>query len=288
MNILNTKFVRGFVKMADDGFQQGWHERNGGNLSYRLKEGEVQEILPRLNDHADWQPIGTSVPGLAGEYFLVTGSGKYFRNVIVDPEACIAIIELDDKGENYRIRWGLVEGGRPTSELPAHLMNHEVKKRTTNGEHRVIYHAHTTNIIALTFVLPLEDEIFTRELWESATECPVVFPDGVGVVPWMVPGGREIAVATSHLMEKYDAAIWAHHGMFCSGPDFDLTFGLMHTIEKSAEILLKVLSVRPDKLQTITADNLRQVAEGFHVTLPERFLYEKTPGGAPWLGKPGY
>ena len=153
MNILNTRFVRGFVKMADDGFQQGWHERNGGNLSYRLKEEEVQHILPRLMDHGTWQPIGTSVPGLAGEYFLVTGSGKYFRNVIVDPEACIAIIELDDKGENYRIRWGLVEGGKPTSELPAHLMNHEVKKRVTDGKHRVIYHAHTTNVIALTFIL---------------------------------------------------------------------------------------------------------------------------------------
>ena len=109
MKILDMKFVRGFVKMADDGFQQGWHERNGGNLSYRLKDDEVQSILPRLNDHADWQPIGTSVPGLAGEFFLVTGSGKYFRNIIVDPEACLAIIELDEKGENYRIRWGLVE-----------------------------------------------------------------------------------------------------------------------------------------------------------------------------------
>lgn len=275
MKILDTKFVRGFIKMADDGFQQGWHERNGGNLSYRLKEEEVEEIRPRLNDHGEWKPIGASVPGLAGEFFLVTGSGKYFRNIIVDPEACLTIIELDSKGENYRIRWGLVEGGRPTSELPAHLMNHEVKKRVTGGKHRVIYHAHTTNIIALTFVLPLEDKIFTRELWESATECPVVFPDGVGVVPWMVPGGRDIAVETSKLMESYDVAIWAHHGMFCSGEDFDLTFGLMHTVEKSAEILVKVLSIRPDKLQTITADNLRQVADGFHVNLPERFLYEK-------------
>ncbi|MGN0362291.1 MAG: rhamnulose-1-phosphate aldolase [Bilifractor sp.] len=280
MKILDTKFVRGFVKMADDGFKQGWHERNGGNLSYRLKPAEVEEIRPRLNDHADWEPIGTSVPGLAGEFFLITGSGKYFRNIAVDPEACLAIIELDDKGENYRIRWGLVEGGRPTSELPAHMMNHEVKKRVTNGRHRVIYHAHTTNIIALTFVLPLKDEIFTRELWESATECPVVFPDGVGVVPWMVPGGRDIAVATSRLMEKYDVAIWAHHGMFCSGEDFDLTFGLMHTVEKSAEILLKVMAVTPVKRQTITPDDFREVAKGFHITLPERFLYEKkNPGG---------
>ena len=275
MRILDTKFVRGFIKMADDGFQQGWHERNGGNLSYRLKPEEVEGIRTRLNDGGTWTPIGASVPGLAGEFFLVTGSGKYFRNIIVDPEACIATIELDDKGENYRLRWGLVEGGVPTSELPSHLMNHEVKKRVTNGKHRVIYHAHTTNIIALTFILPLRDDVFTRELWEAATECPVVFPQGVGVVDWMVPGGQEIAIATSKLMEQYDVAIWAHHGMFCSGEDFDLTFGLLHTVEKSAEILIKVYSVVPQKLQTITADNLRAVGKAFHVELPERFLFEK-------------
>lgn len=275
MKILDTKFVQGFIKMADDGYCQGWHERNGGNLSYRLKNEEAESIKSRMNFRDEWYSIGTSVPGLAGEFFLVTGSGKYFRNIIVDPEVCIAIIELDEKGENYRICWGLVEGGRPTSELASHLMNHEVKKEVTAGEHRVIYHAHTTNIIALTYLLPLDDRTFTRELWEMATECPVVFPDGVGVVEWMVPGGRDIAVETSRLMRKYNAVVWAHHGLFCSGEDFDTTFGLMHTIEKSAEILLKVLSVSHVKRQTITAQNFRDLAEGFHLILPEEFLYEK-------------
>ena len=63
--------------------------------------------------------------------------------------------------------------------------------------------------------------------------------------------------------------------MFCSGEDFDLTFGLMHTVEKSAEILVKMLSMRPDKLQTITAQNFRDLAVDFHVDLPEKFLYDK-------------
>ena len=60
-----------------------------------------------------------------------------------------------------------------------------------------------------------------------------------------------------------------------SGESFDHTFGLMHTIEKSAEILIKVLSMKPDKLQTITPDNFRDLADAFHLELPERFLYEK-------------
>ena len=274
MKVLDAEFVQGFIRTANDGWEQGWHERNGGNLSYRIRLEEVEAVKEDF-EPKEWQPIGTTVPKLAKEYFIVTGSGKYFRNVIIKPEDSICIIELDEKGENYRIVWGLVNGGRPTSELPTHLMNHEVKMIATGGNHRVIYHAHPTNIIALTFVLPLEDKVFTRELWEMSTECPVIFPEGVGVVPWMVPGGRDIAVATSELMKKYNLAIWAHHGMFASGEDFDLTFGLMHTAEKSAEILVKMLSMQPNKRQTITPDDFRHLAKDFNVALPEEFLYEK-------------
>ncbi|MBP5154287.1 MAG: rhamnulose-1-phosphate aldolase [Lachnospiraceae bacterium] len=275
MRVLESKFMRDFINMVQEGYNQGWHERNGGNLTYRIRQHEVEAIRDRFYDHHDWLPIGASVPDLAGEFFLVTGTGQFFRNIPVDPEVGLGIIELDDKGENYRIVWGWAEGGRPTSELPSHLLNHQVKKRVTNGRHRIIYHAHTTNIIALSFVLPLSDEVFTRELWEMSTECPVVFPEGIGVVDWMVPGGREIGIVTSRMMEKYSAVIWAMHGMFCSGATFDETFGLMHTIEKSAEILVKVMMMSPRKRQTITPENLRALEGPFHITLDERFLYEK-------------
>lgn len=275
MKVTESKCVQGFIRMCTDGWDLGWHERNGGNLSYRMKAEEVAEIESNFSDKNEWQEIGTSVPNLSGEHFIVTGSGKFMRNVQLDPEANISIIEIDSSGEKFRILWGMRDGGRPTSELPTHLMNHEVKKLATNGKYRVIYHAHCTNTIALTFVLPLNDEVFTRELWECATECPVVFPQGIGVVPWMVPGGRAIAVETSKLMKEYDVAIWAHHGMFCAGEDFDLTFGLMHTVEKSAEILVKVLSMSPKKMQTIQPQEFRDLAKDFKVSLPEKFLYEK-------------
>lgn len=273
MNILDLEFVKGFMRMCDDGFNQGWHERNGGNLTYRIKEEDLKDV--ELKTDGQWLDIGTEVPTLANEHFLVTGSGKYFRNVALNPQDNIAIILIDETGTKYQIQWGLENGGVPTSELPSHLMNHAVKKEVSGGKYRVIYHAHTTNTIALTFVLPLKDEIFTRELWEMATECPVVFPSGIGVVPWMVPGGKDIAVATSKLMREYDVAIWAHHGMFASGEDFDSTFGLMHTVEKAAEILVKVLSMTRHKLQTIQPDEFRNLAKDFHVELPEKFLYKK-------------
>ena len=111
MNFLDAEFVQEFIRMANDGWEQGWHERNGGNLSYRVKPEEV-ELIKENFKAKEWQPIGTSVPNLAGEFFLVTGSGKYFRNVIIKPEDSICMIELDEKGENYRIVWGLVNGGQ--------------------------------------------------------------------------------------------------------------------------------------------------------------------------------
>ena len=275
MSVLDQDFVQDFIRMCADGYHQGWHERNGGNLSYRILPEEIAVICDQLNESGEEFPIGTEVPSLKNEFFLVTGSGKYFRNVELDPENNLAIIKIDETGKNYQIQWGLADGGKPTSELPSHLMNHAVKKACTKGLYRVVYHAHTTNVIALTFILPLNNEVFTRELWEMATECPIVFPDGIGVLPWMVPGGAEIAAKTAELMKGHDVAVWAHHGMFATGETFESTFGLMHTVEKAAEILIKVLSVRSDKRQTIEPEQFRQLAEEFQVLLPETFLFEK-------------
>jgi rhamnulose-1-phosphate aldolase len=274
MRVLDSEFAKGFFRMCVDGFYQGWHERNGGNLSYRIKDEEIASVKEDLKEDGEWKEIGTTVPDLAGEYFMVTGSGKYFRNVEIDPAANVCIIKVDEKGEKYQIQWGLVNGGRPTSELPSHLMNLEVCKQR-NKDIRVVYHCHPANTIALTFVLPLDGDVFTREIWEMATECPVVFPAGIGVVPWMVPGGREIAVATSEIMKTKDVAIWAHHGMFACGTDFDITFGLMHTVEKAAEVLVKVMSMTNKKRQTIEPDDFRALNEPFGIKVNEDCLYTK-------------
>ena len=82
MKVLETEFAKGMIRLAGDGFAQGWHERNGGNLSYRLTEEDVCSVQDDLKLDGAFLPIGASALGLAGEYFLVTGSGKFFRNVL--------------------------------------------------------------------------------------------------------------------------------------------------------------------------------------------------------------
>jgi rhamnulose-1-phosphate aldolase len=273
MAITDFGFMQSFIRMCNDGWLQGWHERNGGNLTYRMKPEEVEECRHLFYEKPGrWKTIGIIAENLAGEFFISTGSGKYMSNMTLNAEDNICIAEINNEGDAYRVVWGLAHGGVPTSEFPSHLLNHSVKKTVTNGEHRIIYHAHTTNVIALTFVLPLTARDFSRVLWKSMTECPIVFPAGVGVVPWMIPGSTEIAVASAELMKDFDSIIWAHHGTFCSGPDFDSTFGLMHTIEKSAEIYVKALSCGQGIRQTIADDELLRVADAFGVDLNKDFL----------------
>ncbi len=265
--------VAHFIRTCNDGWLIGYHERNGGNLTYRMSEEDVAECRPFFKTElGEWTPIGVCDGSLGGEYFIATGSGKFFRNIIVAPENNICIVEINGSGDSYRIVWGLEQGGRPTSEFPTHFMNHAVRKRVTGGQNRVIYHAHTPSVIALTYVLPLTSRDFTRVLWQSATECPVVFPNGVAIVPWMVPGGSDIALATCKEMETFDVAIWAHHGTFCSADTYFNCFGLMHTIEKAADIYIRACSMGMGIRQTITDDNLRAIAKEFGVQIREEFL----------------
>ncbi|SUM31637.1 Rhamnulose-1-phosphate aldolase [Staphylococcus gallinarum] len=43
---------------------------------------------------------------------------------------------------------------------------------------------------------------FTKTLWKMCTECLVVFPDGLGIIPWVVPGTEEIGQLTAEKNER--------------------------------------------------------------------------------------
>lgn len=278
MNILESKPIKAFIKVADMGWKMGWHEINGGNMSYRMTPDEADEIKEYFSNDGKWKEIGknVSVPDFAGQYFIVTGSGKYFQNIKDNPKDSFCIITVNEAGDKYRIVWGLVNGGRPTSEISAHLLTHSIKAEATGGKYRVVYHSHPKYINILTYVLPLKSEVFTRELWEMMTECSIVFPNGVGVMEWMVPCCAEIGIATGKLMERYDAVIWPHHGLVCSGETLDMAFGIMHTIEKAAEMLVNVMQITGGKkMQTITPQDFRKIEKDFNLNFSKEFLYEK-------------
>lgn len=268
--IYSARFLQEVMEVTYNMWGLGWDERNGGNISYILKEEEVVNYLDPNNISRTIE-LGFSVKELANKYFLVTGSGKYFKNVKANPEENLGIIRVTDTGTAIDILWGLNNGGKPTSELPAHFLSH-IARLKQDENHRVIMHNHATNIIAMTFTHELDEKSFTKTLWKMCTECIVVFPDGVSLVPWMVPGSDAIGQKTAEKMSNCRLVVWPHHGIFGAGTSIDETFGLIETAEKAAQIYTIINSHQEGVKQAITDQQLSDLAKAFGVTPAEGIL----------------
>ena len=265
-NVLEAPFLVEFAKTAANMYRLGWDERNGGNISYLLKEEEVKEFLDvnhviRKLPLAGVNSAAFDISPLIGKYFLVTGTGKYFKNVLDDPETNLGIIRIaPDK--TIDLLWGYKDGGRTTSEFPAHMMSH-IARLKVDPNNRVVMHCHPTNLLAMTYVHELDEAKFSHTLWEMSTECIVVFPEGVGVLPWMLCGTDEIGIATSEKMASFRIVLWSLHGVYAAGKDLDETFGLIETVEKAATIY-NLIGQRK-VVNTISEDAMKQLVDLFKI-----------------------
>ena len=267
-NIMNSPFVMEMRNTCRNMYRLGWDERNGGNISYMLNNDEVAEYLDTSNVLRTI-PLGFDAAALVGRIFIVTGTGKYFKNVYDDPETNLGIIKIADDGKNAELLWGYRDGGRFTSELPAHLMSH-IARLSVDPENRVVMHSHPTHTLAMNYVHELDEKKFTHTLWEMCTECIVVFPDGVGVLPWMLCGTNEIGEATAEKMKEFRLVVWGMHGIYGAGKTIDETFGLIETVEKAAQIYM--LTAHLPRVNTIKDEEMVRLAEFFGVKYRRDFL----------------
>ncbi len=273
-NITDAPFLKEMCLTAANMYRLGWDERNGGNISYMLDENTVSEYhdirdVKRVVPIMGVNEANFDITPLAGKYFIVTGTGKYFKNTASDPENNLGIVRIPEKGRNLEILWGFNDGGRPTSEFPSHMMSH-IARLKKDPKNRVVIHSHPTNLLAMNYVHELDEKKFTHTLWEMSTESIVVFPEGIGILPWMLCGTDAIGRATAKKMEEFRLVIWAMHGIYGAGRDLDETFGLIETVEKAAGIYM--LTAHLPRINTIKDEDMVKLAEFFGVDYRKDFL----------------
>ena len=267
-NILEAKFMVEAVRTLTNLYRLGWDERNGGNLSYLLYDEDIDGYLDTDKVIREI-PMSFDASAIKGKIFLVTGTGKYFKNVQYDPAENLGIIRISDKGNVAELLWGFSDGGKFTSELPAHLMSHMVRLEI-DPAHRVVMHTHPTNTIAMSLVHDISPRAFTRTLWQMQTESIVVFPEGVAVLPWMVCGTNDIGVATAEQLRCQRLCVWTAHGIYGTGRTLDEAFGLIETVEKAAQLYM--LSAGLGIKNGITDDELRALAATFGLDYRREYL----------------
>lgn len=239
MDLREEPYIQAMIRLCLDGWSQGWHERNAGNLSYRLtaeEAGAVCASRPKGGcEDGPWRELEVEHPALEGQCIAITASGSYFRNAADDPNAGMGVVFFGEEGRAFRVVAGFQNGAKPSSELAAHAAAHEALMGCA-PEKRVLYHAHAPAMASVTNVLEPNSKTVTRALWCTMIECMTIFPQGIGVVPPMIPGTQKIAEVTAGLLRNHDLVVWSHHGMLCPGASFDEAFGLAHMVEKAARI----------------------------------------------------
>ena len=109
-DIFTAPFVEEMGQITANMYRLGWDERNGGNISYMLDEKEVGQYLD-LNQVIRTIPLGFDASAVSGKIFIVTGTGKYFKNVQGDPETNLGIVRIAPDGCTAQLLWGYKDGG---------------------------------------------------------------------------------------------------------------------------------------------------------------------------------
>ncbi len=260
------KFYQKFLQIMNYANDLNWHERNSGNLSYRLSNEELVKASKYFNDDKTEYDLEISIPELAGDVILMTASGQFFMNCYVNEHEVVGMIKISECGKKYQIVYGFLNGSRPTSEYPTHLSILAKDKKLANNN-RVVYHAHPTNCNALSFVYEQDSYQFSARIWQMATEAAVVIPKGIACLRWMMPGSIEIGLETRDLLDEFDLVLWMHHGIFATGDTLDNTFGKVHVVEKAAEIAYKVESMNLKEINGIKKEEILALCETFNIEL---------------------
>ena len=216
-------------------WQNGWAERNGGNITVNITQWADEE-LRRLPAITEPRPIGMTLPRLKGTYFYCKGTGRRMRDLARWPMDNGSIIRILDNCSEYVIVAD--KPVAPTSELPSHLSVH-ARMIETGSPYNATVHTHPIELVAMSHHRPfLEKDVLTKLLWSMIPETKAFCPLGLGIAPYFAPGSKQLAEATLRELEDYDVVLWEKHGVFAKGLDAMDAFDQIDVLSKSAKIYL--------------------------------------------------
>lgn len=234
-------------------WEKGWAERNAGNISVRVTGWMDEDAIP-----FDGEQISESgYRDLAGEAFLFTGTGTRMRDIARRPELGLCQIQFAPDGLSYR-RKDCRKGLSPTSELPTHLSLHAMLLKEKPSI-RAVVHTHCTELIALTQLKEFtSQEEINRHLWSMHPETMMFVPEGVGFVPYQLPGTDSIAEKSVEALRDHSVVVWEKHGVIATGRTVNEAFDTIDLLAKSAKIyfLCKSTGVEP---MGLTESQLREI-----------------------------
>lgn len=242
-------------------WQNGWAERNGGNITINITDLVDDEIrkMPAISGRME---IGETLPHLKGTYFFCKGTQKRMRDLARWPMENGSVIRILDDCSSYEI---ITDNPvKPTSELPSHLLVHD-RLIEKGSNYKATVHTHPIELVAMSHNKEfLKKDVLTYLLWSMIPETKAFCPLGLGVVPYQMPSSNELAAATLKELKDYDVVLWEKHGVFAKGLDVMDAFDQIDVLSKSAKIYVnaKAMGFEPEGMSKA---QMKELSDAFNL-----------------------
>ncbi len=199
--------------------QAGFHlaeieasEGAAGNISTFMRwPVELRSLFPVIEEIELPQPV----PELEGATFIVSGSGRRLREIINEPTANLACIVVNEGGRTGKLHTSHQRRfERVTSEFNSHLAVHYDQICATNTNFQAVIHAQPVHLTYLSHIPRYQDEHYlSTHLLRWQPETIVNLPEGIGFLPFEIPGSEELMAGNVSALRTHRIVVWAKHGV---------------------------------------------------------------------------
>jgi rhamnulose-1-phosphate aldolase len=218
-------------------WQKGWAEGGAGNISLDVSEfyaGITMDFrtFPLV-------PLPKSYPNLASRFLLVTARGCRMRELADDPAGNLCLVKTNKSGDACQLLFeDLEKPNKATTELFTHLGLHNMIAARGSGE-KAVLHTHATDLIALSHLPKLLDENkLNRVLLGMHSETVFFLPEGIGFIPFELPGSMELAEKTLEKLKDHQVVLWEKHGCLSIGDSISGALDKIDMFSKAARLWL--------------------------------------------------
>jgi len=239
-------------------------EGAAGNISVCMRWPlELHTRFPVISEIELPQPV----PELAGFTFIVSGSGRRLREIKELPEAhlgCILVNEGGLSGKFYTSHDRRFE--KVTSEFNSHLAVHYDQIRASNTNFHALIHAQPVHLTFLSQIPRYQDGRYLNiHLLRWQPETIMNLPEGVGFIPFQLPGSPELMAANVECLRNHRIVLWAKHGVMArSGVSVKRAADLVEYAEAAAHY--EYLNLCTGECgEGLSAEEVRAICSAFNI-----------------------
>jgi rhamnulose-1-phosphate aldolase len=211
--------------------------------------------------------LPTPAPDLAGANLIVTGSGRRLREIADAPDAnlaCIVVLEGGTQGMMFTSPQAQFK--RVTSEINSHLAIHQDQMRLRSLQLHAVVHAQPKYITFLSHLPKYQDKKYIdTHLLRWQAETIINMPEGLGILPFLLPGSNHLMIETMLSMRAHQVVVWSQHGIIVRADESILhALDLVEYLETAAHYEFMNLSMG-ETGSGIPPEELRAIAEIWNV-----------------------